>query len=110
MKNLTATICLAVALLFGSGGTTWGYTVKGIGADECVEILSDHDNGKKLHYFQRSSWTQGYITARNYASDSHKGKGVSPGLIYNLIITYCRENPLKDLDDASLHLYEHVLP
>jgi len=111
MRNLTATICLTIAVLLGSVGVSWGYTLKGIGADKCGEILSDSDNGKKGNfYYMRISWIHGYITAKNSASGAFKGKGVSADSIYYSIIKYCRENPLKDLDDASRHIYKYVLP
>ena len=110
MRNVIAMLCLTIAVLLGGAGASWGYTLKGIGGESCGEILSDHDNDKKTFYFTRMQWVLGYITARNYERDATKGKNISSDSIYYSIIKYCRENPLKDLDDASIHLYRNVLP
>ena len=111
MKNLVATLCLIIAVLLGRVDVSWAdYQVKGVGLDGCGEILSDHDNGEKLHYYTRGQWALGYITARNYASSQLKGAGISYDSIYYSIIKFCRENPLKDLNDSLIYLYRKVLP
>ncbi len=111
MKNLTATLCLTIVVLLGSVDVSLAqYHAKGIGLHTCGKILSDYDNGEKLHYFGRAQWVLGYITGRNYASNQKKGKDIDYDSIYYSIIKFCRENPFKSLNDSVIYLYESVFP
>jgi len=77
------------------------YTVKG--SVECVDIVKENENE---HYREYNKWwLLGYFTARNYDADQEVGDGVDSEALYKIALTYCRDNPENDWDDAAIYVY-----
>ena len=88
-------------ITFSSKG--FGYGVSG--SHECGDIINEYKNDNKMMYQAVASWTQGYITARNYMSDSYKGRDANFHSLFYAVLNFCEDNPFKDIDDAALFIY-----
>ena len=83
---------------------SYAYTV--VGAAKCGGILSLHNDDNPLNEYAVFSWTNGYITGRNYElNKSMTNKVPDTDSLYYAVIKFCRENPLKDIDDAAVYIY-----
>jgi hypothetical protein len=98
MKKLLSTILFICSLL---SGNAFGY--QAIGAFECGELLSNKDS--KAVRKQVIDYAQGYITGRNYETQSYVGKGVKEDALYWSIIKFCEENPLANSLQALADVY-----
>tara|TARA_B100000809_G_C14666176_1_gene361451 strand:+ start:23 stop:331 length:309 start_codon:yes stop_codon:yes gene_type:complete len=76
---------------------------------DCGKILKSERNNNRVQQDLIKSWLQGYMTARNYENNSKKGDGVNLDSIFYALIKYCRENPLKNSNDAALYIYDYEL-
>ena len=72
------------------------------GAPDCGVILDKDDKATKQIV---GSWVNGFMTAMNFAGSVNFGKNTSYDQRYYYIVKYCRENPLKSLNDAAASLY-----
>ena len=111
MRKLTVTLCLTIALLLGSMGMSWGYTVKGTGNTSCGELLEEEKKRSRggILYFQNNAWIQGYITGRNYETNSSKGRGIKIESLYHALLKFCRDNPLKLFVHGTEFIYNSLL-
>ena len=102
---------ITVIFLFSYTQVSWSYTVKGSGNTSCGELLEEEKNrtSQGILFYQKNAWILGYITGRNYENNANKGRGVHPDSIYYAVLNYCRDNPLKDLDDAIQFIYDYEL-
>lgn len=86
------------------------YTVKG--SVECPDVLKEDSN--EAYSLANRWWVLGYITGRNYQTElqtgdaTQTGAGVDEDQIYAYVIEFCKNNPDKDMDDASIDLYESL--
>ena len=101
MKKLLGIVVLG--LLFCN--VAFAYTAKG--KVSCGTIISSHEKDPEttsmmvLHI-------NGYITGRNYETEGKVGKGVDHDSLYQALLKYCRENPLKDNIDAEEYIYQKL--
>ena len=51
------------------------------------------------------SWVNGFITGLNFAGSKAIGKNTSFDQRYHFVLKYCRDNPLKSLNDVAAVLY-----
>jgi len=72
------------------------------GVPDCGVILDTDDKAMKQIV---GSWVNGFMTAMNFAGSVNFGKNTSYDQRYYYIVKYCRENPLKSLNDAAASLY-----
>ena len=85
------------------------YTVKG--SVECPDIVKENSHE---HYSEYNKWwLLGYFTARNYLADQsgdygQVGKGVDSDEIYSMALSFCRDNPGNDWDDAAIDVYNRL--
>ena len=84
---------------------------------DCGSFLSGCDSSLlQIDCQSQTIWAEGVITGLNIANTalenrkSHVGKDVSSDTIKHAIIKYCRDNPLKDTMDATLDIYNQLLP
>jgi hypothetical protein len=98
MKKLLGIVVLGLLL---SGNAYAAYTA--LGAFECGELLSNKDS--KAVRKQVIDYAQGYITGRNYETETQVGKDVKEDAIFWSIIKYCEENPLKKSTQALENVY-----
>ena len=83
------------------------YTV--LNAAPCGEILSKQDAQVAKH--QIEYYITGYITGYNRSKNSFIAKDMKVSefdSLYWAIIKFCKENPLKDLEDASFDVMSQV--
>jgi len=98
MKFLPLT---ALALIAAMVPPAAAYTVKG--SVECPDVVKEDANDK----FRLANmwWILGYMSGRNYENDANTSKGVEAEDLYAHVLSFCRANPGKDMDDASIDLY-----
>ena len=83
--------------------SSYAYTI--VANIRCGPILQMIEDNNSVVRTGITSWVQGYLTGRNYELDrSMKGKASDTDSIYFAIVKFCKENPLKDLDDAAIHI------
>lgn len=100
---------LVFSFCFMNGKFTYAYSIAGALGVDCGMFLSDPKVDKDiLKSFYISSFL-GYITGRNYENNSDKAEGVSGDSVYFAVKKYCRNNPLKRVNDAMIHIYENEL-
>ena len=109
MKKIIFSLVLGLSVLFSN--IVYGQYYSS-GQYSCGNLLANTDN--EYYKLIAESWAQGYMSARNYSEKKSKGRSlcntssVANSLFY-AIMKYCRENPLKDTDDAMVHIYENEL-
>ena len=79
----------------------FSYTVQG--SQECGDIIYEDRMNNDMMYQAVTSWLQGYITARNFITDSDKGADFHS--LYFALLNFCKDFPLKDIDDAAIFIY-----
>jgi len=55
-----------------------------------------------------SLWIKGYITGRNYELDRSVDNTIDADSLYYAAVKFCKDNPLKDNDDAVMHIYSNL--
>ena len=100
--NLRPLTALALVLILAMAQPAAAYTVKG--SVECPDVVREdaNENHRKMNMW----WVLGYISARNYERDASVGKGEDAEHLYGHVLSYCRNHPGNDLDDASIALYD----
>ena len=51
---------------------------------------------------------KGYITGRNYELNATQANDVDSDSLYYAVVKFCRDNPLKDTDDAAIYIYSNL--
>jgi len=95
-------LILTAAVAGAPGGAGAGYYVTG--AVECPDVISQdgHDGYRLANMW----WILGYFTGRNYEREDNAGRGVEAEELYARVLEFCRRNPEKDMDDASIEVYD----
>ena len=101
MKKLLGFVVLG--LLWCNFG--FAYTAKG--KVSCGTIISSHEDDPDLTSMMVLH-INGYITGRNYETNGSVGKGYDHDSLYQALLKYCRENPLKDNVDAEEYIYQKL--
>jgi hypothetical protein len=96
MKARLITVCLTFVLL---GPEVRANTILGSGATSCGKWLAEQ-NEPFLHRGRRL-WVLGYLSGLNKFSSVDFLKNFEVDGIAAAIDKYCRENPLKDMNDAA---------
>ena len=91
-----------LVLILAMASPAAAYTVKG--SVECPDVVREDANEdfRKMNMW----WILGYFSGRNYELDASVGKGIDGDDLYDQVLTFCRANPGKDMDDASIDLYK----
>ena len=97
-------LLLLISLFMTS--SSYAYTI--LGGRACGEILSDDRNNNKMDKLLLSVWLKGYITARNYELSRGIDTYIEGDSLYYAVIKFCRDNPLKDSDDAAINIYSNL--
>ena len=97
--SVTESIALAMA---APTAVNAEYTVKG--SVECPDVVREDANEdfRKMNMW----WILGYISGRNFERDASVSKGIDAEDLYAHVLSFCRANPGKDMDDGSIDLYE----
>lgn len=101
-----------IAVLLLASCSAWGgdsegrYSGRGIG---CGEFIQDVRNNRTL---QCSAWFAGYITAfnRQTADTYNILAGTDLPGVRLWMENYCKQNPLKDIDDGMRQLTSELYP
>lgn len=80
------------------------YTVKG--ALECPQAIEEDGHEQYREY--NKWWLLGYFTARNYNGDADVGRDIEDDTIYSLALSFCKQNPANDWDDAAMDTYNRL--
>ena len=85
--------------------------IAGAGGEPCGSIINYEKNrvGKDTMYWVYIHWMLGYISGSNYQSQSMKGSNTDGESIYFAAIKFCKNNPLKRLNDAIKYIYKNQL-
>ena len=76
-----------------------------LGVMPCGKIISTE--GEDIVEYYILGWVRGYITARNYENNIIINNVDSDSIKY-AALKFCRDNPLKDLDDAAINIYSSI--
>ena len=87
--------------------TNPSYAYKVLGSRSCGDLLSSDRDSHDFTKFGVSLWMKGYITGRNYELDRGVDN-IDGDSLYYAVIKFCRDNPLKDNDDAAIHIYSNL--
>ena len=99
INNFKKILGVLILILFMNSNVNAGAT---FGAPDSAVILDRDDKAMKQIV---GSWVNGFMTAMNFAGSVNFGKNTSYDQRYYYIVKYCRENPLKSLDDTAVSLY-----
>ena len=86
--------------------SSYAYTI--VGAAECGAILRLEDDNNLITKHSTPLWIKGYITGRNYELDRSMKNVPNSDSLYYALIKFCRDNPLKDIDDAAISIYSKI--
>ncbi|MCH8169350.1 MAG: hypothetical protein IID49_01570 [Proteobacteria bacterium] len=102
MKLRPLTTLVLILAMASPGAAYATYTVKG--SVECPDVVKEDANEdfRKMNMW----WILGYFSGRNYERDEQTGKGIDSEDLYAHVLSFCRANPGKDMDDASIDLYD----
>ena len=98
-------LLLILTSLFISS-SSYAYTVAG--AAKCGGLLSLENDGNSFTKSGTPLWVKGYITGRNYELDRSMNNLPDSDSLYYAVIKFCRDNPLKDIDDAARSIYSKI--
>ena len=79
------------------------YTALGI--HNCGEVLSKENVVAKEMI---KKYVTGYFTGRNYETNGTVGRGAGSDSLYWAVMKYCKDNPLKDTNDAVEDVYRQL--
>ena len=107
MKFRPLTTLVLILAMASPAAAYADYTVKG--SVECPNVVKEDANEHFREY--NKWWILGYFSGRNYERDRHQpdstvGKDFDSDDLYARVLHFCRDNPRKDMDDASLDLYD----
>tara|TARA_Y100000996_G_C22101386_1_gene469976 strand:+ start:101 stop:421 length:321 start_codon:yes stop_codon:yes gene_type:complete len=80
-----------------------------LNASSCGQIISKQDSNTAL--LQVKYYVTGYITGYNRSKDLSIGDDLQIDEYDSLfwaVVKFCKENPLKDLDDASFNVLSQL--
>ena len=106
-RTIIAFLLLSSMCPAWSADNTGGYFSRG--AQSCGAFLDDWKKGQMLGY---SAWIAGYITAFNRLEPNtyNIAHQDTQGSLLLWMENYCRQNPLKDLDDGMTQLTLELYP
>ena len=105
MKKQLLLLILILTSLFMTS-SSYAYTL--VGAASCGELLTLEDKGNLISKHSTPLWIKGYITGRNYELDRTMKNPPDSDSLYYALIKFCRDNPLKDIDDAAISIYSKI--
>ena len=101
MKKL---LTLALALYFSIvPNISLGYT--SLGAYSCGNLIKHNADNNQFSEAGTISYFRGYATGRNYELNRNINSDPDNNSIYYAVIKYCKDNPLKNLAQASEYIY-----
>lgn len=98
MKNIIKIFALATVVISTSGN---GAMMLGQGGKSCGTWAEDRKEGSVIT-FTNQAWVLGYLSAANsYGYEKDILKSSDNAELFGWIDNYCKQYPLKDIDDAS---------
>lgn len=82
------------------------WTIKGAGTISCGKLISN--SSSNVYSNAAEDWFAGFLSGINWATQSNYGKGVHNDAMYQAILQYCRQTPLRDVADASMDVFEQL--
>jgi hypothetical protein len=90
------TLCLALATANAA------HQIVGPGTESCGKWLKLSENDLEKHTYK--PWVQGFLSAANLLANDEFLKQTDPATIFAWMDNYCRQNPLHDLNSATMAL------
>ena len=106
MRNIVSVICSILLLL----PYTYAFSKKRIwvsGYYDCGQLLASRDRGN-INCDGGILWAKGFISGMTVGSDTPREK-VSDNSLRYALIKYCRENPLKNTEDAAASIFRELI-
>jgi hypothetical protein len=100
MKKLLG--ILVLSLLLSGNANSW----TALGIFQCGELLSRQK--ENIIKKQVTAYVYGFISGVNYKTNGDVGEGTNDDAIFWSVVKYCKDNPLKDGVDASIHIYNQL--
>ena len=100
MKKLLGVVVLS--LLLSGNANSW----RALGVFQCGELLSRQK--ENIVKEQVTAYVNGFISGVNSKTNGDVGEGTNDDAIFWSVIKYCKDNPLKDGADASIHIYNQL--
>ena len=98
MKNIIKIFALATVVISTSG---YGAMMLGQGGKSCGTWAEERKEGSVIT-FTNQAWVLGYLSAANsYGYEKDILKSSDNAELFGWIDNYCKQYPLKDIDDAS---------
>tara|TARA_E500000331_G_C17188582_1_gene683809 strand:- start:217 stop:552 length:336 start_codon:yes stop_codon:yes gene_type:complete len=91
-----------------------GY-IKGLGANQCGEVISTVEGGKKANVewvqMMFTAWIQGYMSGLDddKPTESSRLKGVHKDSLFFAVLNRCKVKPTEDLYEATEYVYFNQL-
>ena len=101
-KHLLFLILILTSLFITS--SSYAYSV--VGNQSCGSIITFDKEGNLYTKTGSIQWVRGYITGRNYEFDRNLVNRVpDPDSLYYAVVKFCKDNPLKGVNDAAIYIY-----
>jgi hypothetical protein len=93
---IASTLCLI------SATANAAHQIIGPGTQSCGKWLKLPEND--LEKYAYKTWVQGFLSAANLLANDEFLKQTDPAAIFTWMDNYCRQNPLYDLNSATMAL------
>jgi hypothetical protein len=103
MKNLTATICLTIAILVGLSGSI--ARSQAFGSFSCGQIIAWERNNNTLQIDAITMWFGGYIVGKNETAKVRKFANTDAPTLFYLLVKECKKTPTLSNGSAASIIY-----
>lgn len=83
-------------------------TVIGGGANSCAYMLQTLQSNNQYHVVWRQ-WITGFISGSNHQNGLRKGSSIDEDALVYEVKNYCQREPMKNIFDAVIWLYDTKL-
>ena len=110
LRVFVAALLAGATVVAVASDANGNYTVFGVGADSCGELMESY-NKDTLLYLHARTWTNGYATASGLWFGTQKSLSDVANLegMMFIIRQHCRNNPLDNLASAAEFMARQVL-
>ena len=74
----------------------------------CGAVINYDNEGSDFARVGYPAYIRGYITGRNYELNATQANDVDSDSLYYAVVKFCRDNPLKDTNDAAKYIYSNL--
>ncbi len=85
--------------------SSYAYTSISQSCGSVIDYDNEDSDFAKVGY---AAYMHGYITARSYELNVTLENETDAQSLYHAVVKFCRDNPLKDTDDAAQDIYTNL--